>query len=175
MHHRRLALAIFLVLASLTRATAQELVRDLAGFNAIPTPQGVECKDSPGERQCEFKQTADGTEYTFGAGFLEQPPDQGRGRAFVLAVSPYAAARVESIARLYAYYAARLELHEKEALIGAIPSLADLPERCARSPNASKKDGVCILAAGESIIYTAPGATDRSGISITRQWVSNQP
>ena len=59
-------------------------------------------------------------------------------------MTPYAAAKVESIAKLYGHYAARLELHEKEALISAIPSLAALPEHCGKSPSAKKTGwGVC--------------------------------
>jgi hypothetical protein len=44
MSKSRLALATSFVLASLTHANAQVLVRDLDGFKAIPTPQGVECE-----------------------------------------------------------------------------------------------------------------------------------
>jgi hypothetical protein len=168
----RLLLAISLLLASLAPAGGQALVRDLAGFKAIPAPQGVKCTDSLGERQCEFKQTVDGKEYTFAAAFLEQRAGEGRGRAFMIAVSPYAAAKVASFASLYTHYATRLELHEKEALISAIPSLAELPELCVKSPSARKTDGVCLLSAGESIVRTAPGDTDQSGITFTRQWVA---
>ena len=172
MPDHRLLLAMSFVAASLAHASAQTLVQDLAGFKAIPTPQGVACKDSLGERQCESRQTVDGKEYTFAAAFLEQRAGEGKGRAFMLGVSPLAAARLENFARLYSHYAARLELHEKEALIGAIPSLAELPELCAKSASARKSDGVCLLAAGESLVRTATGDTDQSGITVTRQWVA---
>jgi hypothetical protein len=169
---RLLVCGLAFVGASLTQANAQALVNDLVGFKTIPTPQGVVCRDSLGERQCEARQTVRGKEYSFAAAFLEQRAGAGNGRAFMLAVSPLAAAKIESFAKLYSHYAARLELHENEALIGAIPSLAELPELCARSPSARNTDGVCLLAVGDSLVRTASGDTDQSGISFVRQWTA---
>ena len=173
MPDRRLPLATLLLPASAASASAQALVHDLAGFKAIPVPPAVECKDSLGERQCAFSQTVNGKEYTFPAAFLEQGAGDGSlRRAYVIGVSPPAAARLARIIGLYAHYAARLALHEQEALITVVPSLDALPARCAGSPSARKTDGVCHLTAGESLVRTATGDTDQPGIVFARQWVA---
>lgn len=156
-----------------TDADAQALVQDLAGFKAIPVPQGVRCLDGPSERECEFRHTADGKEYTFFAAFIEKPAGGGETRrAFVVGVSPYSAAKRAEMERLYKHYAMVLALHGTQALITAIPSLAEMPELCAKSPSARKTGEECLLTAGETLVRTTPGDNDQSGLVFTRQWAA---
>jgi hypothetical protein len=166
--------ALFAACAALTttHAGAQALVQDLAGFKAIPVPQGVRCLDGPSERECEFRHTADGKEYTFFAAFLEKPAGGGETRrAFVVGVSPYSAAKLAEMERLYKHYAMVLALHDTQALVTAVPSLAEMPELCAKSPSATRKTGEeCLLIAGECLVRTTPGDSDQSGLVFTRQW-----
>jgi len=168
---RATLLAALVALAAATHADAQPLVKDLAGFKAIPAPEGVECRDEAGARECELKQTAGGKEYTFFAAFLETPIEGETRRAFAIGVSPYGAATMPAMERLYKHYAVVLALNETQSLVTVIPSLAELPELCAKSPSARKSGEDCLLVARESVVRSAPGNDDRSGLVVTRQWI----
>ena len=154
-------------------ASAQEasaLVQDLASFKAIPVPQGVACNDDSEERTCELKTTVDGKEHTFFTAFLEKAEGGETRKAFAIGATPYGAAKTPEMERLYRHYASVVALNETEAVIATIPSLAALPELCAKSPSARRTGEECVLAAGESVMRTTQGDDDQSGIVFIRQW-----
>ena len=149
---------------------ASALVQDLAGFKAIPLPQSVACNDDSDERTCEFKTTVDGKEHTFFTAFLEKAEGGETRKAFAIGATPYGAAKMPEMEKLYRHYASVVALNETEAVITAISSLAALPELCAKSPSARRTGEECVLAAGESVVRTTPGDDDQSGIVFIRQW-----
>jgi hypothetical protein len=145
-------------------ATAQgaaALVEDLAEFKKIPVPQGVACNDDTEERTCEFKATVDGKEHTFFTAFLQKAEGGEKRKAFAIGAMPCGAAKMPAMETLYRHYASVLALNETEAVISAIPSLAALPELCAKSPSARRTGEECMLAAGESVVHATPGDDDQ--------------
>ena len=164
-----LAASAFLVA---TAQGAAALVEDLAEFKKIPTPPGVACNDETEERTCEFKTTVDGKEHTFFTAFLEKDADGEKRKAFAIGATPYGAAKMPEVEQLYRHYASLVALNETQAVAAVILSLAELPERCARSPSAKRNGEACMLAAGESVVRTTPGDDDQSGIVFIRQWTS---